>query len=104
MTIKYKSFTLTTGNGMYTWDLTQTVPVTARNEKQAQANGVAVGQATGTKDVVIGYDYLFEHACRRMLDILVAEKEDTVDLAGFFSAYRKEKDELTATLSAHLNV
>ena len=105
MVIEYKNFKLIPGNGIYTWDLTRTVPTTAINEKIAQMNGVKVGEPTGrTKEDEIGYDYRLEVALKIIIEIILAEKEGTVNLTQYLVAYVKEKQELVEYIKKTLAV
>ena len=105
MEIKHKGFTLTPGNGVYTWDMHQTVDVVARTKEMAIKHNVKIGDKTGTqREELIGYDYRFESALRVMIDVLIAQKEGTFNITQVLVAYVKEKQELVEYIKKALAV
>ncbi|MFA5638657.1 MAG: hypothetical protein WC961_07250 [Anaerovoracaceae bacterium] len=105
MTIKYKNFTLTPGNGETTFDLTKTVEVIARTQTLSEKHNVPLGEKTGsTNEIIIGYDFQLETALKQIVLSSLSDKEDIVSLHEFIAAYAKEKEELQQTIKKALSV
>jgi hypothetical protein len=105
MTIKYKNFTLTPGNGETTFDLTKTVETVATTAAACEKYGVERGEKTGAyNDISVGYDFQLETALKQIVLSALSDKEDVVSLHEFIAAYAKEKEELQQTIKKALSV
>ena len=100
MTIKYKNFTLTPGNGITSWDVHKTINGVAMNKMIADKLNLKVGQSTGkTKEVLVGYDFRMESAIRAIIETIVADKDEHASLSDFLVAYTKEKQDVIRAIN-----
>ena len=100
MTIKYKNFTLTPGNGITSWDVHKTIKVVANTKMIADKLGVKIGGTTGkTREVLVGYDFRMESAIRAIIETIVANKDEHASLSDFLVAYTKEKQDVIRAIN-----
>ena len=105
MTIKYKNFTLTPGtHAKSTWDVTQTIETKVTGIHASKYPNLKVGDLTGeTKEELVGYFSSIGQALPVIINLILAEKEETVSLSEFLVVYTKEKEDMVEAFNEVLN-